>query len=114
MPFKRTPQPKNNNNKELSEDQKSKYDEQFANAAGIKVENSKKTNKEKLTKISLNMREGDLNRTGLIIDKLIDNRQRKPLPTATDIHRMGILCLSQASDEEIVKLFKQLGVLCIN
>jgi hypothetical protein len=107
--FKR---PKNTDN-ELTDEQKSDFHEEFASAAGLNKEKIieqpvKKRKKEILTKISLNMRGGDLKRADIILNKLIDNGQRNPLPSSTDIHRMGILYLSKASDEELINLFKQI------
>lgn len=73
-----------------------------------KLEKEIKKPKEPIKKISLNMRAGDIQRSNDILNKLIDNGLRNPIPTATDIHRMGILYLSKASDDKLKELFEKI------
>ena len=94
----------------ISDEMKETFHKEFSEVSGTKSDQTNfslvnKKKKEKIKKISLNMREGDLKNSNNLRNKLIDLGKRDPLPTSTDIHRMGILYLTEATETKLQELF---------
>lgn len=88
----------------ITNDIKNDFHKKFSEVTGS---SKVKKIKENTQKVSLNMREGDINIIKDIRNKLLDMGMRDPMPTATDIHRMAILYLEKANDNVLQKLFEQ-------
>ncbi len=96
---------------EIPDELKNNFHKEFAELSENKNSNvlinlkNEKSKNEILKKISLNIREGEIKITTNILNKLIDNGMRDPIPTITDIYRVALFSISKLSVEELIDLF---------
>lgn len=59
----------------------------------------------KTKKTSVSIRRSDEEIIDDVIDKLVSNGFKKPFPTSSEVHRMGILALSKMSLNDLIQYY---------